>query len=157
MILSFFFSFLDRMSVILIPIPPVFSQCLTLYFHPFPNRCRASERGLGSPDSLTWLLLLRLNPPAILSAPVECLSVSSLLYPCMNGCKVNQLLGKPEPLLIKPQNSPVLKHSAPRFVHGPPQTPWLLSYCRLFPLWAEGNEQKVRVAGVLTRSGLLPR
>lgn len=37
------------------------------------------------------------------------------------------------------------------------QIPWLLSCCRLFPMGVEGNVQKVQVAGVLTRSGLLPR
>lgn len=96
-------------------IPHVFSQCLTLYFI-LSQTQRAAERALArvARTAWPWLSLMRLLlPPAILSAPVECLPLFSLLYPCMNGCKVNQLLGKPEPLLIKPQNSPVLKHSAP--------------------------------------------
>jgi hypothetical protein len=38
----------------------------------------------------------------------------------MNGCKVNQLLGKPDRFyLIKPQNSPVLKHNVPALSTDP--------------------------------------
>lgn len=58
-----------------------------------------------------------------LSAPVECLSMFSLLYPCMNGCKVNQLLGKPESASNKAPELTRVTAQCPRFVHGPSEPP----------------------------------
>lgn len=116
-----------------------FSQRLTVHFIlSLVQTQRAAERsgGLGAWRAQAVAVAYEIPlPSSHPSAPVECLSVLS--YPCMNGCKVNQLLGKPESASTKAPELTVLKHNAPALSTDPP--PPLAAKLLSYFLWGGGQ------------------